>query len=94
MSKLQKDENGRVFFFDGSMVSALGSFTKFLMGVGPDPRICYLDAIQVTAQDDEPYVDERYGIRWKRAYTPEQIEEMWRKEQEEEEIKDYGVTAG
>ena len=96
MTKLQKDENGRVFYFDGSMVSAGAAFTKWILGKGPDPRICYLDAINVMAEDDEPcdHVDKQYGIRWKKAYTPEQIEQMYLDDLLKAEVEDYGVTVG
>jgi hypothetical protein len=95
MSRLQKDENGRVFFFDGSMVAG-SAFWKFCQGKGPDPRICYLDSINVMAKDDEPcdLVDEQYGIRWKKRYSAEDIDRMWEEAVAKQEAEDYGVTTG
>jgi hypothetical protein len=94
MSRLQKDEDGRVFFFDNTMMPAGGPFMKFLMGEGPDPRICYLDNMCIMAEDDEPchHIDPKFGIRWKKQYTLEQIEKMYQEDQLKQEVEQYGVT--
>jgi hypothetical protein len=91
VSRLQKDEDGRVFFFDNTMMPAGGPFMRFLMGEGPDPRLTYLDDMHVPADDDEPcdLIDPQFDIRWKRQYTSEQIEQMYQEDQVKQEVAEY-----
>lgn len=92
--KLQKDNDGRVFFYDNSMVPCMNQLILFLQGKAPDPRITYLDSISIPVVDGSPYdyIDINFRIKWKRQYSHEQIEQMWNDQLLEEEIEEYGIT--
>ena len=89
--RLQKDEDGRVYVIDYSAV------TDWETMAGHGPRgdrwnWFYFDSIYVPAKDHEQCDYTKDDIRWKKRYTNEQIEEMWNKQAEEDEINEYGIS--
>lgn len=92
--KLQKDENGRVFFIDNTLVPCWEQIIERL-NTGKDYRITYLDGILIPcdAKSEEAIYFNQYG-GWKRQYSDEEIERMYQDSQTKQEVADYGVTTG